>query len=46
MYLDKQPEFSSAKAKKYKQNLKQKYTLNKSQSILNVNNYLKFTSKY
>ena len=32
--------------KNYKQNLKQKYTLNKSRSTLNVDNFLNLTSKY
>ena len=37
---------SRAKVKNYKQNFKQKYTLNKSHSILNVGDYLNLTSKY
>ena len=34
------------KLKNYKQNLKQKYTLNKCHSILNVNSFLNLISKY
>ena len=35
-----------SKAKNYKQNFKQIYTLNKSHSILNEDNYLNLISKY
>ena len=35
-----------SKTKNYKQNFKQIYTLNKSHSILNEDNYLNLISKY